>query len=330
MAGWVDGYLAYHGLQDERKKTRLLDLISQRNFEAQQEKEAYQRQKDARQFEFDQSKFQQDIFNDQLNAQDKLLGMEKTRKELTAGPKGEWSDEVGGFIYAPDEKNPQGRVVKVAGVTPKPKAPFAIPSGYDLSPDGKSLVAIKGGPADEEAIAQKKPPTDENSKAYGFALRTLNSDSLLRSAGDYSPTALKLKKWYQELPSPLGGVSEGVTNMMMSESTMSAEQAQRDFINAILRRESGAVINDEEFENARQQYFPQPGESDTLAKQKALTRKLAMEGLRASSGKLAAKLPSYEELQATPPVNTKGWLLMIDGNGSKAYVGPNGEIEEVK
>jgi hypothetical protein len=31
-----------------------------------------------------------------------------------------------------------------------------------------------------------------------------------------------------------------------------------------------------------------------------------------------------------PPVNAKGWTLMQDGSGNKAYVGPNGEYEEVQ
>jgi hypothetical protein len=30
------------------------------------------------------------------------------------------------------------------------------------------------------------------------------------------------------------------------------------------------------------------------------------------------------------PKNDKGWALMVDAKGNKAYVGPNGEIEEVK
>jgi hypothetical protein len=30
-----------------------------------------------------------------------------------------------------------------------------------------------------------------------------------------------------------------------------------------------------------------------------------------------------------PPTNAQGWKLMEDAGGNKAYVGPNGEIEEV-
>lgn len=51
-------------------------------------------------------------------------------------------------------------------------------------------------------------------------------------------------------------------------------QAQRDFINAALRRESGAAIAESEFENARLQYFPQPGDTEAVVKQKQKNREM--------------------------------------------------------
>jgi len=36
------------------------------------------------------------------------------------------------------------------------------------------------------------------------------------------------------------------------------EQAKKNFVNAVLRLESGAVISPSEFTNADKQYFPQP------------------------------------------------------------------------
>ena len=46
------------------------------------------------------------------------------------------------------------------------------------------------------------------------------------------------------------------------------EQAQRNFINAVLRRESGAVISPEEFDNARKRVLPQPGDEPASIAQK--------------------------------------------------------------
>lgn len=60
-------------------------------------------------------------------------------------------------------------------------------------------------------------------------------------------------------------------------------QAQREFVNAILRRESGAVIADSEFESARMQYFAVPGDSPEVIEQKRQARLRAIEGLINSS-----------------------------------------------
>lgn len=47
-----------------------------------------------------------------------------------------------------------------------------------------------------------------------------------------------------------------------------------------------------------------------------------------SAGKEFATTPS--QTPSLPPTNKQGWQLMTDANGNKAYVGPNGEIEEVQ
>ena len=40
--------------------------------------------------------------------------------------------------------------------------------------------------------------------------------------------------------------------------------------------------------------------------------------------------PAEKSPQTLPPTNTQGWSLMKDAQGNRAYVGPNGEIEEVQ
>lgn len=85
-------------------------------------------------------------------------------------------------------------------------------------------------------------------------------------------------------------------NFMVGPEYQMAEQAQRDFLNAILRRESGAVISPSEFDNAKKQYFPQPGDSAEVIKQKAQNRELAIQGVMRSAG------PNYAAPQtALPP-----------------------------
>lgn len=70
-----------------------------------------------------------------------------------------------------------------------------------------------------------------------------------------------------------------LTNFTQSEAQQQVEQAQRDFLNAILRRESGAVIGPSEFDSGAKQYFPQPGDGEKVIKQKARNRQLAIQGV---------------------------------------------------
>lgn len=73
---------------------------------------------------------------------------------------------------------------------------------------------------------------------------------------------------------------------LKSEDRKSLEQAQRNFVNAVLRKESGAAISPEEFKNAEQQYFPQPGDTAFNLNQKAKNRQTVIEGMRLSGGKI--------------------------------------------
>jgi len=73
------------------------------------------------------------------------------------------------------------------------------------------------------------------------------------------------------------------------------EQAQRDFVNAVVRQESGAEIPPREFDNAQKQYFPQPGDSQAVIKQKTRNRETAIRGLEIAAG------PGMLSRQAAPP-----------------------------
>jgi hypothetical protein len=77
------------------------------------------------------------------------------------------------------------------------------------------------------------------------------------------------------LPNYLGGPNE------LQQST---DQARRNFVTAVLRKESGAVISPSEFAQEAQKYFPQPGDSDKVVKQKQDARELAIKALEVQAG----------------------------------------------
>lgn len=75
-----------------------------------------------------------------------------------------------------------------------------------------------------------------------------------------------------------------VGNYMTSPEYKLYAQAKSNFVNALLRRESGAAIADSEFEKADKQYFPQPGDTDAVIAQKRQNRQLATRLMLASAG----------------------------------------------
>jgi len=148
----------------------------------------------------------------------------------------------------------------------------AAPSGYTKNADG-SLKPIKGGPADPDM----KPLNEgqANARLYGNRMTTShNIVNKLESDGKvkYNPLAVKAI-----LTGP-AGISD-VAYAQSGADTQSAAQAMRDFINATLRRESGAAISASEYDNAMKQYFPQIGEDKTVTAQKRANRETAIQGI---------------------------------------------------
>lgn len=176
-----------------------------------------------------------------------------------------------------------------------------VPAGYRANADG-TLVAIPGGPADQS----NKAPTEFQGKSAAFGARAQQADKILGELeGQYSPAGINAKNSLSDVWL-VGGALGTAANNKLSDASQRADQAQRDFINAVLRQESGAAIGAGEFDNAKKQYFPQTGDSAAVLQQKAANRKLAVQGLLNNAGH-AAFLP-----QGTPapmaPARTPGVL----------------------
>jgi hypothetical protein len=100
---------------------------------------------------------------------------------------------------------------------------------------------------------------------------------------------------------------------MLSSNQQAVEQAQRNFVNAVLRQESGAVISDAEFENAKKQYFPQPGDDKKVIEQKRANRKAAIVGFKRIAGKAWEGVEDQiSQITGGPPegVDAKVWAVM--------------------
>ncbi len=101
-----------------------------------------------------------------------------------------------------------------------------------------------------------------------------------------------------------------LANPSMSSATQKAVQAQRDFINAVLRQESGASIAPSEFDNGVRQYFPQPGDKPSVLEQKRRNRETAIQGFKNIAGNAAYEAPPMTPAKnQQPPKIQRGQVL---------------------
>jgi hypothetical protein len=81
------------------------------------------------------------------------------------------------------------------------------------------------------------------------------------------------------------GLGSMLPNMARSANAQMQDQAERNFVNALLRKESGAAIGKDEFSSAEVQYFPRAGDTPEVIEQKKANRERAIDTLRRESGK---------------------------------------------
>jgi predicted amino acid-binding ACT domain protein len=134
-----------------------------------------------------------------------------------------------------------------------------------------------------------KPMTEFQGKSAGYGARAAAAHEILNAVGDGGKVQPGYIKRAAESV-PLAGDALGtLANVTQSPQQQQVEQAQRDFVNAVLRQESGAAISQSEFDNARKQYFPQPGDSPDVVLQKKRNREQAITGFAGSTSQVGVK-----------------------------------------
>lgn len=153
---------------------------------------------------------------------------------------------------------------------------------------------------------------ESQGKAAGMSLRATRANDILNDLEEHGTTNRGLiKQAAGQVPLVGGALEMGVNSLPgvlggPSSNQQKVEQARRDFVNAVLRVESGASISPSEFANAEKQYFPSPGDTDAVKSQKRANRQTAIDALnlqggpkkasassgQASSGKIAGADPT--------------------------------------
>lgn len=136
--------------------------------------------------------------------------------------------------------------------------------------------------ADDRANTGKAAakPTDQQLAARGFLSRMEASSQILNKLEQdgYTPgTGSAVVDAAGNLPI-VGGVAKGVFSAVGSAASPNMQpyrQAQMDWVRAKLRKESGAVIGDNEMADEIRTYFPQPGDGARVIAQKREARKRA-------------------------------------------------------
>lgn len=173
---------------------------------------------------------------------------------------------AGGFVYPPSAENPQGKFVAVAGIDGKP-----------LTESQGNATAFGLRMKESEAILADLA----NPKTGDATLRGANVESIPFVGGAVGKV----------LPSFLGGSNEQQQQVV---------QAKTNFITAVLRKESGAAIGENEFTTEDKKYFPQLNDGPKVIKQKENARRLAIEAMKFQAGPGAKEIDKY-----VPSVSSK-------------------------
>jgi hypothetical protein len=120
-----------------------------------------------------------------------------------------------------------------------------------------------------------KDLTEGQSNSLGFASRMMLNEGTINDV---------VGRGYRP-----GGLTEfGFTpERLRSDDRKIYDAAKENWISAALRKESGAAIGKDEYAAADRQYFPQPGDSDKVLKQKANLRSTVFKSMKAGIGRFA-------------------------------------------
>lgn len=178
------------------------------------------------------------------------------------------------------------------------------PAGQVLETEnGPMLINTRTGAAQPimvggQPLAGGKPLTEAQGNATAFGVRMKESNDLLNKLEEKGVTNTGIIR--STIAGTAGmtpfigqnlqqGIHAGMNVLPGALGGPSAEQqqvdaARRNFITAVLRKESGAAISPSEFYNESQKYFPQPGDSKEVIAQKRHARETAIKAMEIQAG----------------------------------------------
>lgn len=200
---------------------------------------------------------------------DAMTGLAYTKAERTG-----YGQLPDGYVMGAD-----GAAQMIPGYTAQPtESPMGkAPSGYQWQPDG-TLAPIKGGPADKSSggtggVVGKLTEGQEKTVVYG--------NRAARAADQLESIDSALTNYWDAQGS---GLPLGIGNQVISEDYQKARQYAEEFLSAVLRKDTGAAITEQEMQIYGRTYLPQPGDSAEVLQQKRMARRQAVEDLKRGLG----------------------------------------------
>lgn len=222
------------------------------------------------------------LIGQQIEASDPMrqLQMRKLQQDLNATPERKTVTINGRLVDAQTGQ-------EIANFPEEPKKPSAVqeyeyaktqgfPGTFqDWEASKKGGMSLTVDPATGQVSFQQgnniKPLTEGQSKDATFSTRAEGALPLIDKYGDALTS----------LPESVAGQAPVVGNFMKSPEFQQAEQAGKEFLQAILRKDTGAAITKEETDEYGSVYLPRPGDSPELLAQKKASRTRALEALKA-------------------------------------------------
>jgi len=223
-----------------------------------------------------------------------------------ANPGFELKEAEDGSIVGVNKRTLQAFPVSIGGAAPAvaPIVQTGVPGARLPAPTSQAIpgmtsvldqqapatAPMAGTPLRGKGTAMTE--SQSNATAYGMRMKEANAiledlskKGVLKGAV-IEATPLIGSTLGQVLPSALGGTSA---------AQQQVNQAKSNFITAVLRKESGAVISDSEFDREDKKYFPQINDSPAVIKQKENARKLAIKAIEVQAG------PGAKSIQQLQP-----------------------------
>lgn len=129
--------------------------------------------------------------------------------------------------------------------------------------------------ANAAARTTDKPPTAQNLRTFGFYMRAKDAVDILDGIEkDVQAMGTGEQFWTALMP-----------NVLQTQLGQTLEQAQRQFTEARLRKDSGAAIPPHEYANDKKTYFVSPGDTKETLERKRNARAVLMKALANESGR---------------------------------------------